>query len=450
MTDEQQLRALFTRAADLPDDVRPPVARLVENARGRRRLQVVLSLLSVAAITAAAFTVPVVLKAREPVFIGRAPGPATAGALLRSHWSALPPSPVGPRSDPILAWTGVELLEVGGTRNGVIQRDGAAFDAARRQWRSIAPAPSSIQLKGAVSVWTGRLFVTSGKVAGLYDPGTNRWTTTQLPAQMAGLQLASPVWTGHDVILAGTSGSATRPRLAVASYNLATRSWRIITPHLPAKHPTSAVSLVATWHKVILWSMWSRSVTHANGSGTVRSGVDVLELRNGRWRAVTAHWPQRRVTQGAAFAKTGRWPQHWTVQGAEFAEFLILIPPGRFWCGACPGPYVESPARFADAGSLALTTIPDSPLVTKPTVQPTVWLWNGYAVLAADESGYSKAAPGGRLGRLAIYDRWSHRWHLLPNPPGNPALAAPPLFATQQLLVLTQRGDLLALGRREP
>jgi len=38
--------------------------------------------------------------------------PATAAGIARAHWSALPPSPLGPRSDLILTWTGSELAEL--------------------------------------------------------------------------------------------------------------------------------------------------------------------------------------------------------------------------------------------------------------------------------------------------------------------------------------------------
>jgi hypothetical protein len=452
MTDDQQVRALLTRAADLPDTILPPAARLVETARRRRRLHTALSLLGVVAITAAGFTLPAALRGPGGVSVqnrsSAPPHPATAGELARGHWSVLPTSPLGRRSDPILAWTGNDLLELGGTRNGAIQRDGAAFDAAREQWRRIAPVPASVGLNGAVSVWTGfvseQLFVTNGRTewcrtvltsaclprAGLYSPDTNRWTTTALPKQLDGLQLAPPVWTGHEVVLAGTSGSATRPRLAVAAYRVADHRWQVITPRLPAGHPTGAVSMVATWHRVILWSLWSRNVPTKSG-GTILSGVDVLVLRDGNWTTETGHWPQHRLVDGAAFA-----------------NFRILIPPGQFWCGDCPGPFSESPARFADPTTLALTTIQNSPLVTQRFIQPPVWLWNGNTVLAANEAGGGDAAPDGRLGRLAAYDPRSRRWHVLPSAPGNPALAAPPVFAVQQLLVLQLNGTLLSLEKQ--
>src|SRR5262249_34078026 len=149
-----------------------------------------------------------------PIGIGHRPYLASAAELSRSHWSTLPQSPLGRRSNPILAWTGKDLLEVGGTRNGVFQRTGAAFSSITRRSHAIPTSHRNVGLSGgALSVWTGhRLFVASSKPArvlrgtccrgapaGLYDPATNRWTTTEsLPGQLVGLELTTPVWTGHD------------------------------------------------------------------------------------------------------------------------------------------------------------------------------------------------------------------------------------------------------------
>ena len=422
--------------AHLPDDGPLAVAGQVQTARRGRQLQLAVTLLGIAALATSGLAFAAALRSSASLRIScqcGVPGPVTASELSRAHWSALPRSPLGPRSDPIVAWTDPFLIELGGTRNGVIQRDGAVFDASVQRWRRIAAVPGSIGLNGAVSVSTSpvsrQLFVASDKVAGLYDPVTNRWTTTKLPRQLAGLHLIAPVWTGYDVILAGTSGSAARPRLAVAAYQVADRRWQTITPRLPARHPARAVSMVATWHRVILWSMWSRRARTPDGH--ILSGVDVRVLHDHM-----RQWTPMR-----------HWPQHRVVDGAVFAQFQILIPPGQYWYGG-PGSSGESPARFADAGSLALTAIPGSPLVTGPVTQPAIWLWNGNTVLAANVSGYSEAAPNGRLGSLAAYDFYSGRWHVLRRVPGGPALATAPFFARQQLLVLTLDGRLLFLGQR--
>ncbi len=432
-----------------PDDeytgrLEPRAARLAWPVRRRRR-PIAVALLGIGAVAVGGPALPAAVGrlADGRVVSPRAccrPHPLTTAELVRARWLVLPRSPLGRRSGPILDWAGSRLLELGGTRNGVVQRDGAAFDPGRQRWRRIAAVPRSIGLTGAVSVWTGaasQLFVTNGRrpahraagagaAAGLYDPVTNRWTVTDLPRQMLGLQLAPPVWTGQDVMLAGTSGAPARPRLAVSAYDIAHHRWRMITPPRPARHPPGAVSMVATGHRVIVWSLWSRSIRTKTG-GTIDSGVDVQVLGDGRWTL-----------------RTGSWPQHRVVGGAAFARSRILIPPGQFWCGPCPAPYSESPARFADPATLRLTTIPRSPLTVQPLTQPPVWLWNGSTVLAAGESYSGNAAPDGHLGALAAYDPWSGRWHVLPRAPGRPALATAPVFAGQRLLVLTLDGSLLA------
>jgi hypothetical protein len=176
MTDDHQIRALLTRAAELPEDVQPPVGRLLEAGRRLRQRIIACSVFGVVAVTAAALALPHVLRPPRPVAIpiagggGAPPHPPTAGQLSRFHWSGLPRSPLGPRSHPILAWTDRGLFELGGTRNGVIQRDGAVFDPTTRRWHAIARIPNTIGLSDALTVWTGRadhqLFVTNG----LYPP----------------------------------------------------------------------------------------------------------------------------------------------------------------------------------------------------------------------------------------------------------------------------------------
>ena len=111
----------------------------------------------------------------------------SAAALARGHWSVLAASLLGSRQGPVLAWTGRELLELGGWGGNGGPVDGAAFDPADGRWRRIAPAPVPVGALAA-SVWTGsRLFVyggqlrdgtTPGPAASLYDPASGRWSVT--------------------------------------------------------------------------------------------------------------------------------------------------------------------------------------------------------------------------------------------------------------------------------
>src|SRR6266568_2593284 len=145
---------------------------------------------------------------------------AHRGRLTHFRWSSLPPSRLGPRSRPLLAWTGRELLELGrtSTSNNDTARSGdaAASDPATGHWRSIAHVPNTVGLSGGVTVWTGRqLLVTNGRVpskfwnavagapAALYDPAANRWSVTDLPVRLLGADQLAAAWTGRSVVVAG-------------------------------------------------------------------------------------------------------------------------------------------------------------------------------------------------------------------------------------------------------
>jgi len=249
---------------------------------------------------------------------------------------------------------------------------------------------------------------------------------------MAGLRPASAVWTGHEVVLAATAKAGGTSKLAVAAYNPATKGWRMITPRLPAGHPNDEVAMVSTWHRVLLWSLWSRSKRTRN-SEKITSGIDVLALRSGRWTTVTGHWPQNRV-----------------VDEPTFASGQILIPPGQIWC-PCPVPSSESQAKLADAGTLAIATISKSPGASFAN-EPPIWLWNGRTVVAGQVAPSTSSAPSGnvltRISRMAAYDPATGRWTVLPRPHGTVFMAANPLWADRELLLLTANGDLLAFHGR--
>jgi hypothetical protein len=474
MTDEQQVRSLLTLAAELPDDVQPPVGRLLDRARRRRRVRAISSVLAIVAVTAAAFTLPFVVRALSggpagPIGVGGHGGRGpTAAQLTHFRWSSLLPSPLGPRSQPLLSWTGKELIELGGIKNHMQQTDGAAFVPATARWHRIAPAPYNVgfssgwtgrNYSNVVDAWTGRdLFVTNGDFescagstggspamcyphAGLYDPATNSWSSTKLPKQMYGLDLQSAVWTGRDVVIAGTSCCATfspnaappaaHPRLGVAAYNPATNHWQMITPPLPARHLPIGVAMVATQDRVLLWSMWSRTKNISDSGYGGGSGVDVLSLdRSGRWSTIARGWPQ-----------------HETVDNPSYAAGRILVRPGHLWCGLCGSPVVGFAAQLADARTRRLWTIPSGPFALHQFEQPPVWLWNGRSVIAATQvSNYLRGQ--GQLvwiTQMAAFDPVTWRWITkLPVPPGQPPVAANPIWAGRQLLLITASGGLLS------
>jgi len=271
--------------------------------------------------------------------------------------------------------------------------------------------------------------------AGLYEPATNTWTSTKLPKPMYGLDLQAAVWTGRDVIIAGTSccpnvtlngaTPAAHARLAVAAYNPVTNRWRMITPRLPARHPPRYVAMVATPGRLLLWSQWDVVTTHKHGQ-SISAGVDVLTLgRDGTWHVVT-----------------GDWPQNQNITAPVFTGNAILLSPATIWCGQlCRSPAGSYPGYFVNAATLARRTIPLGPL---GQVTPA-FVWTGRAIIAVNINAVlSGLGTHVRPDDMALYDPAANRWTKLAVPPGRPSMAATPIWAGRQLLLLTASGRLLS------
>lgn len=454
-------------AAELPYDIQPPVARLLHRGRRSRTRRTTLMAATAAVAVLAAGGIPAAVHALRTApgqpggtgLFGPRPtvsaGP-DAAQLARFRWSKLPPSPLGQRIYPTVAWAGHELIELGGLpRLGghvAWARTGAAFDPATGRWHRIAGIGSrNIGFGAAVTAWTGRqLFVSNGQSqkcatkaasspcapqAGLYNPVTNRWTETQLPSAMDGHFLTSAVWTGRDVIVAAITPTA--GHLAVGAYNPATGRWRMITPTLPAGHPNQLAYMTVTNSQVILWSLWHRGTQH--GVGVVRrSGIDVLALSaSGTWRDVT-----------------GSWPQHQTISAPQFTGTQLLVSPGQLWCGAgCDRPSTAMNGYLASPATFARTTLPLGQL---GQLNPT-YMWTGRAILAMNEgttTGIGSATSGGTSsynntiwpGGTAVFDASTGRWLSLPHPPGyghTGELSA--VWDGNELLVLATKGQLVTL-----
>jgi hypothetical protein len=357
------------------------------------------------------------------------------------HWSSLRSSPLGPRSQPDLVWTGRELIELGGMRKSATTNDGAAYVPATGRWHKIAQVRGNVGFWQGVTAWTGReLFVTNGVTAsctggepvticlpraGLYNPVTNRWTTTPLPRPMDNLAPAAAVWTGRDIVLA--SVRTNRQEIGVASYDPAAGRWQMITPRLPAKHPILDASLVAAGDRLVLWSLWSRSAGNKNGT-SLSWGVDVLARHGtGNWRDVT-----------------GNWPQDQTVPSPVPADRTILVSPGQFWCGdLCPGPFEPFDGYFVNPVTLHRSIIPGGPLID---VIPS-FVWTGSRIIAVNLDGETSGPSGPQIrpDDLALYNPATSRWFKLPAPPHRPDLDTIPVWASSELLTLTTKGALLGL-----
>jgi hypothetical protein len=197
-------------------------------------------LLVVAAVAAAAW------HARTPA----QPHPAAGDpwAVYTHQWSRLP-SPPRAMTGVALAWTGNELVSLGGAipSIGTPARDGYAFHPGTGRWSHIPPAPSTGRV-GAYAVWTGSEVLVIGgssyakqppaNVA--LDPTTNTWR--RLPKPPIPLSPhAAKVWTGHALIIWGGGHARSHASRSGAEYVPATNRWhRIAQAPIALKAPSGA------------------------------------------------------------------------------------------------------------------------------------------------------------------------------------------------------------------
>lgn len=175
-----------------------------------------------------------------------------APQLLRGRWRELPAAPIGYRDDPVVVWTGAELLVWGGV--GRARRTGAAYEPIARHWRSIAAAPM-VPDPSIPAVWTGtELLVWGGRVPGTdrfswprnvaaaYDPAADAWRIVASPEGASGPTTDLSAWTGTEMLAWGWFEERARPRARLLAYSPATDTWR-----QAADAPVSPGTGTMTW-----------------------------------------------------------------------------------------------------------------------------------------------------------------------------------------------------------
>jgi len=163
-------------------------------------------------------------------------------------WSHIPPAPGPGRTNGYAVWTGREVLLVGGYSQGAERPANVALDPATNTWRRIAGAPATLPAEAA-SVWTGDSLIVWGGDRGsgasrsgaAYVPATDRWH--RIADAPIALNSATAAWTGSRMIvfsssLDGTNRSAT-PAPIGASYDPRTNAWRGLPPSTLAPEASS-------------------------------------------------------------------------------------------------------------------------------------------------------------------------------------------------------------------
>jgi hypothetical protein len=197
-------------------------------------------------------------------------------------------SPLRPRANVVMAWTGREVLVWGGYpappgqpfyENGDDLSgagaatpfvDGAAYNPSTQKWRRLPSAPITPRL-ALGAVWTGKEFIVSGgpprtqgrsqtpkQVAtdgAAYNPTTNTWR--HIPAAPISVTEGVVRWSGHEMLVFGSlrtdfpnscridTTGATPPCTITdangALYDPATNQWRKLpTSTVPGVGPTAA------------------------------------------------------------------------------------------------------------------------------------------------------------------------------------------------------------------
>jgi hypothetical protein len=262
---------------------------------------------------------------------------------LTRTWGMMPKAPL-PGAYARGVWVGNEAIFLGLENDHLL--DGEAYHPRSGSWREIAAAPIRPR-SGGVLVWTGsELIVWGGGHRGgpdpergaAYDPSTDTWRT--IAKAPLGLNLASGMWTGREMLVLGSlvSGKnrAYTPTSVGASYDPATDSWRELPPSALSPQATSAV-----WvgDRMLAWDYEVHSQVYDPGPNRWSDPVKMPLVFN-------ECYPDSVVTGGLVFASfcgrdalynpsTGAWRE---IHGGPLDE--------RVWSEAYQG-YVKL-WRFAD------------------------------------------------------------------------------------------------------
>jgi hypothetical protein len=409
--------------------------RVAHRGRLRRRLRRAGAATAVAAMLAGAVLTRAVVLDRAPAPVlnpGLVAQNATPAQLAGGRWEALPVLPPGQlaeRADPVVAWTGRQLIVWGGAtfspdRPLRIHADGAAYDPQTGRWTALPPAPEGQWLQGGrgLAAWTGReLLVWGGykpdsarrpNVAdpsdGLaYDPARRTWRRLAArPRQLPFGSDAWVVWTGRELLVGEVPARDDAGRMVAGAYDPATDRWRLLSPS-PAvtggRRLLDARTVAWAGSRLLVWSFLRITPLPTNVEvsvderpDTLLGGIDLwaYDPTGDRWTVLPDPPDQaRRVAGGASLTWTG---QDVAVASVKSSRLVAGKPRVTTWAG-----------RY-DPDRAAWTPIAPPPHPADRNLGQVRLAWTGAALLE----------PGN-----AAYDPAVDRWLSLPAAPGR---LAPP------------------------
>lgn len=292
------------------------------------------------------------------------------------RWEAAPDAPIGPRFQPVAAWTGAEAVFWAGSneQRSFAFTDGAAYDPATRSWREL-PVPGWGH-PGLTGTWfDGVLFVHAKGGASRFDPASG--TTEDLPA-VPGMYLSALVATTDLWAIGPTDDSP--DAISVARYDGS--GWEAVRTHVVPEGGGGVLAalrrletdIVATADEVVLWSSdagglaydpsadrWrylpapatsdgaaSRAVAVAgrlvvvSGVQTIRIDVATDDGDGAGWAPVASDLPGRELSR-SSISVAG----DWLVVAGPDAPPIVLHTPSGGWEVATDAPIATTPAPTA-------------------------------------------------------------------------------------------------------
>jgi hypothetical protein len=322
----------------------------------------------------------------------------------RAAWERLPDPPLVARSGPVVAWTGSEVLVVGGDTGTPCPpnadcataahhaRDGASLTLATRSWRPMALSPVEVPSYASNAVVDGRLYVLAGTTLVAYDIAHDSWSTVSPPDRFHGGSLVADG--DRLVVYSGTDENGVEPDRV---YDPATRQWATLPddPVGPAfDRVVTAIptGLVLTAHELV-------DNPGADGPPLVLAA---------RFDRATGAW-----TRLPASDQLGGWAWTWT--GRRLVDPTL---------GGGDGGEVRNYGR----------TIPNG-----GALDPATGRWSHLRHTPREGTGgWSVSALGGRFSALGgwTYDDDTESWAEVPRPSDAPEEPGPAVWAGDRLVVV--------------
>jgi N-acetylneuraminic acid mutarotase len=238
--EERVRRGLDELAAAVPvDPVAPPqIVANVRRSRRRRATALTAGSAVILAVLVGSVAAAVGGPSEPPVIVAGPDGGSfelSDPGAAKFEMSALARSPLSPRADMTGVWTGEELIVWGGTSNGAVTGDGAAYSPATNTWRRIADGPLSARTRH-MAVWTGREMVVWGgtlRPAGVgdlldgaaYNPTTDTWRTISSSPPGTDRTSAATAFAGGSAVFGGGFSSTEATAQSVLVYDVAADTW---------------------------------------------------------------------------------------------------------------------------------------------------------------------------------------------------------------------------------